>query len=608
MPRRIKACAICRQKRIKCDATMPHCTMCQKFGRQCPGPTEAPLLFIDNSSFPSGRKPKKPRNKPISAENKKSSAYLPSPEASSPESRKSGIDTTDEESGGEELPYEVAFDMVVTVSPRYVLHEAFYANFLSFFCAEGRHIPGSVRRTPTWLHALAPLSSKSSRLNALPKQTDESKNALSLALRATTAAFSGVETRNPSLVEHAAGLYGAALREHGKALSAQWREKGSGGELEMLGTSIMLSMFEAVVATTGTAYAEHIIGAAKMIETILKKVPKPTTMLNDGPPPPGARGGRGGRGGGLPGRGGSSLRGRGGGPPPPGNTGGAGLQPLHTGIFFHLRFQLAFVHLTTTQDKLRRDPVMRTVLEDCCGWDFDKLPLMQQVLRPLTRLTRLLCESDANPSYAARPRMEKTYRDAKEEVDALWEKYQREGKMQKLCWTGASGQMDFRDPFTALQYAYFSACRILLDIVAPRCGQKTGPTLIPIRQGSPSSPPSLSMSSTQSAPSISTSSLQPQHPLTTTSSTSSSNQPHPTSSPPSSSSPAITDHYALILSVAWYLRLRDVGFSYLRLHSPLFLVAMYAPKMGQRRIARMIFEEWRDGALRGIGVLGLDRI
>jgi hypothetical protein len=51
-----------------------------------------------------------------------------------------------------------------------------------------------------------------------------------------------------------------------------------------------------------------------------------------------------------------------------------------------------------------------------------------------------------------------------------------------------------------------------------------------------------------------------------------------------------------------------VGFSYLRLHVPLFLVALYAPLPEQRYVAKGMFDEWERGKLRGIAVLAHERL
>ncbi|PVI05467.1 hypothetical protein DM02DRAFT_100124 [Periconia macrospinosa] len=585
MPRRTKACAICRKKRIKCDATMPHCQMCIKFGRQCPGPTDAPLLFIDNSSYPSGKRPKKPKGPFVTGQESQPalsrSRHLPSPDLSSPDA---GENATEEEIVRaipfDQLPYELAFDLTVHVSPRYVLNEAFYSNLVRFFCAEGRSLPGAPRRTPIWLHALPKLASGRGGIITPPKQ-NSSQEALSLALRATTSAFSGIETRNASLVEYSSRLYGAALRGQGKLLAAE-EEGGSRvrdrtSEMEMLGTSVLLSMFEAIVATTKSAYAEHVLGSANLVARFLKKMPKPTGVVFDQPtPPPGAAGAQEKR-------------------PPITNK-----QPLLTGIFFHLRFQLTFVYLTSSSERLRQDSIIMTMLEDACGWDVDNLPLMQRQLRPIARLSTLL----HNTNLSAWQRRW-AYKGVKDEVDQLWAEYEGVEKTQKLRWTNVeTGQTDFRDPFTALTYAYFAACWALLDVASPPEGSDDQTTVLPMRtQSRPSS--QTGHGKLAQSPESSSPPGKPSRPLVLSPPAS---QTASSSSSSSSSSLSISEQHGLILSVAWYLRLRDVGFSYLRLHTPLFVTAMYAPSVEQRRVARIMFEEWKSGALRGIGEMGVGRL
>ncbi|KAF2251447.1 hypothetical protein BU26DRAFT_603860 [Trematosphaeria pertusa] len=533
MPRRTKACATCRQKRIKCDATLPHCIMCKRFGRECPGVTDAPLLFIDNSSYPSGKKPR--RKKPGS-------------QSESTPAGPVGWEVMGYGHAGRGLPEELAFVMLSQVSPRYVLNEAFFANLVCYFCAEGRHIPGSVRRTPSWLHILPRMAASGA---PSPASNSNGANALGLALRATTAAFSGIETRNQGLLQYAYGLYGAALQSQGHVLQAKG-PKGVG--MNMVAASVMLSMFEAVVATTGQAYAEHIVGASKMMEVALLQVP----AEREGAPPGGA-------------------------------SGGGGPGPLLTNLFFHVRFQLAFVYLTSQEGRVRRDECIKRVLMGACGWRKEELPLMQRLVGCIGSLAEIYFDASPSPTTATRARKRRAgseaYIRAKEEVDTLWQDYEPMIKRQRLCWTNPeTGHTDFRDPFTALNFAYFSAARILLSLVS------TNPDPAP-----PSHiPPSLSSksgSTSKTSPALSSSTV----PASST----------PVSSSPDSPDSVAADHHALILDVAWFLRLRDVGFSYLRLHVPLFVVALHAPREEQRRVARMIFSEWKNGQLRGIGSLGM---
>ena len=608
MARRTKACAICRQKRIKCDATMPHCQMCLKFNRQCPGPTDAPLMFVDTSSYPSGKKPRKRPSLPSS----KKPLVKPEPKSSTDaeyERARGNMQLASTARGDVvgrrgDLPSELVYVTLVQISGRYVTNEALFSSLARFFCAEGRYMPGAPQRPPSWLHALPRLATQPPSTSVPSKNASQAgpsgKEALSLAIRATTAAFGGIEARNTGLLEYAAGLYGEALRAQGRVVARN--ASGSGGKkevgMDMVAASVMLGMFEAIVATTGRAYAEHIIGAAKMLDVAM------TQSLKTGGPPSNAKGGGVGCG--------------------DGSSPAKGPGPLLTHIFFHIRVQLAFVLLTSVEERVRCNETIERVLINACAWPFARMPLNQQIVRPLARLINLTFPSShpsRSPSAISRLA---TYTAAREEVHTLWTHYENENQSQNLVWYNSkAGQTDFRDPFTAIQYAYFAACWLLLARLAPstdthqthtRASPPASPTSscsltsfldamtptnphsrsLPLRPSASPPPPPLRDSST---PSSTQNSVTPSPP----------SDPHlPTSTDPHR--PTEPDHFALILSVSSFLKIRDVGFSYLRLHLPLFLVALYAPSGEQRRAARRVFEEWEGGALRGIGVLALERL
>ncbi|KAF1967982.1 hypothetical protein BU23DRAFT_280961 [Bimuria novae-zelandiae CBS 107.79] len=552
MPRRTRACATCRQKRIKCDATMPHCLMCQKFNRKCPGPTDAPLLFVDTSSYPSGKKPRA----------KKSSVQATSLEVAQRFDDGRGIAV-----GVGNLPEEMADVLSVHISPRHMWGERFFQNLVAFFCAEGRHSPGAPRRTPNWLYAVPRMAATPPQSFTRSPSVARRNEALDLALRATTAAFSSLEMRNDALLHHAYGLYGSSLRFQGRVL----QEGGNKvGDLYMVMTSLILSLFESVVATTGEGFASHNIACAKMIDDALVQTTK------------------------------NQERTRGNGANGPG--------PIVVNVFFHIRVQLCFVYLTTSDPRIRNDTAMKSVLLEACGWDKERLPLNMQIITPFARLLELQAQAGEAlalpPTDLARKRAE--YMKAKKEVDHMWHEYEQQSKGQQLCWTSpGTGHTDFRDPFTSLIYAYFSACYILIDLLAPTYAVFViEPTVIlPFM---PSVPRSNSISPASSSSSHTIQSWTPTHPSTSDmfSSSATKNVFHDPSFPP----PATTNHFALILSVSWYLRLRDTGFAYLRLHAPLFLVAMYAPSLKQRSVARMVFEDWKVGALRGIGWLAISKL
>ena len=534
--------------------------MCTRFNRKCPGPTDAPLLFVDTSSYPSGKKPR---------------AKKPSPQQTSLDVARRFEDGRGIHGSGD-LSEEMAVVWGVDVSPRHVWGEAFFQNLVAFFCAEGRHVPGAVRRTPSWLHTLPRMAATPPPSASRHSSAIRGNEALALALRATSAAFSSLELRNDALLHHAYGLYGSSLRFQGRGL----QERGDkAGDLYMVMTSIMLSMFESVVATTGEGFALHNIACAKMIDKAIEQAAKP---------PEKSRGN---------------------------NPGAGGPSPMIVNLFFHVRIQLCFVYLTTSDPRLRNDPIMERMLIDACGWEKQRLPLNMQIITPFTRLLKLQSHARGElltmpPAELERKRAE--FVKAKEEVDDMWYDYMSQHKGQRLSWTSpGTGHTDFRDPFTSLTYAYFSACYILLDLLAPTyAALATGtPATLPLmpsvssaRSNSTSSNSSGSSSTIPSQPVAN--SITPDTSPISASKNSSSPPYYDNSFPP----PSTTNHYALILSVSWYLRLRDTGFAYLRLHTPLFLVAMYAPTLEQRSLARMVFEDWKTGSLRGIGWLAIEKL
>ncbi|KAF1849105.1 uncharacterized protein K460DRAFT_365010 [Cucurbitaria berberidis CBS 394.84] len=220
MPPRTKACATCRKKRIRCDATLPYCLMCSRFGRQCPGVADGPLIVDMTKTAKHGMQ------KRATKSSSKSLDLVP-------------------------LVWTNPNNVVVhRMSQRAMVTEAFYERFLTHFTFEGEGT--DIRNRLSWLHRLPLLS------------TDGTNDALVLALQATASAYCAVDNSNVALTRHAWNLYGDALRAHGRALLPS-RSKPH-VTLHMVSTSVLFSLFEAMQATNANAYRSHIYGAAKMFE------------------------------------------------------------------------------------------------------------------------------------------------------------------------------------------------------------------------------------------------------------------------------------------------------------------------------------------------------
>lgn len=448
MPARTNACAICRKKRIKCDATLPQCLMCIKFGRNCPGPSNGPIIVDMTTSTITGKKKKK----------------------------KEGKDVV--KVAWEALPEEIISSisaMTIQISHRHALNQNFYGSFLAYFTMTGE--ARDIQNRQTWLHRLPDFAA------------DGSNGALELAVRATASAYSFAKTRHPPLMQDALKLYGQSLNQHFHILKTKKKVT-----MHTVSTSVLLSIFEAMNATTASAYRQHISGAAELVKL-------------------------------------------------------AGPEECWMGVlcqlFFHIRVQMAFVYLTTRQEdrnSLCSEEVLRETLT------YYKMPVFQRLISHMTRLTALYLQLEDNEDGRTPDLMDlEEYIRIKSDVDALWVEYElsAEEQSQSLFWTTPSGAIEYRDAYTALCVAYFASARALFSILAPRLA---------------------------------------------------------------ASYLDFTDHYQQMLDIAEYLGGFTIGCAFMRMATPLYLVAMHANTKKQREIAIGIFEEWRVIGLGGMSALALESI
>ncbi|KAJ4295368.1 hypothetical protein N0V90_007380 [Kalmusia sp. IMI 367209] len=368
----------------------------------------------------------------------------------------------------EALPAELFSTMTVQISQRHVLIEAFYGNFLAYFTTTGE--AGDIQNRQTWLHRLPDFSA------------DGSNCALTLAVQATASAFSFAKTRHPPLMQDACKLYGRALNQHFHIL--RMKKKVT---VHTVSTSVLLSIFEAMNATTASAYRQHISGAAELV-----KMAGPEQCW----------------------------------------------QGVLCQLFFHIRVQMQFVYLTTRQEDkntICSEEVLRETLT------YYKLPIFQRLIGHITKLTTLYLELEDNDDGKVPEGLIdlKEYIKIKSDVDTLWHEYNlsAESQSERLYWTTPSGAIEYRDAYTALCVAYFASARVLFSILAPRLA---------------------------------------------------------------ASYVDVTDYYQQMLDIANYLTTFKIGCAFMRMATPLYLVAMHAGKKDQKESATRVFENWRVVGLGGI--------
>ncbi|KAF2689825.1 hypothetical protein K458DRAFT_273559, partial [Lentithecium fluviatile CBS 122367] len=361
------------------------------------------------------------------------------------------------------------------ISHRYPLNEVFYSTFLSYFTATGEG--EDIQNKQTWLHKLPAFS------------TDGTNRALEIAVQATASAFSGVKTKNVALLQDACNLYGKALHMHSHLLRLK-RDI----TVHMVSTSVLLSFFEAMHATTASAYCEHINGAAKMIELA-------------GP--------------------------------------GQCTQGVLCQVYFHIRTQLAFVYLTSKkhQSNNSAEKVLRNSLS------YTKLPIMQRLLSLFSRLSEVYVRLEDGEEQDMGQQIDDSIvvMEVQSAVDALEEEYKAaaEEKGERLSWKTSTGTIEYRNPYTAVCIAYIAATRLLLSTLAAR---------LPVTYLGP------------------------------------------------------TDFFHVILNATAYLCTVKIGCAFMRMSSPLYLVAIHASMVDQRMKALAVFEEWKVSGLGGISALALESI
>lgn len=176
---------------------------------------------------------------------------------------------------------------------------------------------------------------------------------------------------------------------------------------------------------------------------------------------------------------------------------------------------------------------------------YTKLPMFQRLMSRIATLAEIYVNYGSVGSTEQFIDLQ-VYQTVKTEIEALWSEYRDQGysRNEELFFT-ENCNTSYRDPFTALTIAYFSTARILFALLAPR---------------------------------LAASYVDP------------------------------NDHYAVILSCSRFLRAGNIGCAYIRMATPLYLVALHSPKEDQRLEALSVFQQWARGSVAGISAIALETI
>jgi hypothetical protein len=220
MVRRNRACAPCRQRRIRCDETRPQCQQCLKTGRACPGPLEGPIMVDMTSSIAS--RVQHPHSRPH---------------------KRTRLAITEVDQ---------------SPSSHQVMMQLFVDQYLRYFCG---HLGD---RQKPWM-----------------QRRYENIMVVDLPLHAAALAYYATHVDRPDALVKSHDLYITALGKQrslvGQALNGRWSQESLAQEL--VSSNLMLAYFETMHSTSLDAYGLHIHAAAKFLQHIGPKCCE-TGLLN----------------------------------------------------------------------------------------------------------------------------------------------------------------------------------------------------------------------------------------------------------------------------------------------------------------------------------------
>lgn len=412
--------------------------MCSLSGKLCPGPIQGPLIVDMTASAKYGMKRQRTPNQ----------AQFNMIHAT----RMNHVDM-----------YHIGRDSIQEIAI-----EAFYANFLNHFTIKDED--RDIRNQLTWLQRLPALT------------TDRSNHALILALEATAIAYGAIMSSQTGLNEYAREIYGTALHAHHNILQRSRSKHDI--TVQAISTSVLLSFFEAMQATTADAYCTHIYGAAKLLEVT-----------------------------------------------GPGECG----QGVLCQLFYHIRTQMLFIQLASDYSDI---PIAsKRILSDTLL--YKQPPLIQRLMCCISSLLdqrgSTLCMAVEEESACALLKLQ---------IDQLWNEHSRQRGEEISGNDIVDKAVYFSDAFTALTLAYFGSANVTLAIRCPGSMDPTG----------------------------------------------------------------LKHHAQLILEAAMYLDTGRNPIAFMRMATPLLLVALHGESLEHRVSAIDMFKTWSRRSMRGISALALDAV
>ncbi|KAL8370187.1 hypothetical protein RB595_000533 [Gaeumannomyces hyphopodioides] len=249
-----QGCQNCRTRRIKCDKLKPECSQCVRVGKKCPGyRDQLSLMFRDESSKVMQKARAQWGVESAESSGSSSSSDSPSPPSSNSSVALSPVSARSHPSPPARSARAVAAAARRTASPAaHHMEPSWQDKGIKFFID----------------HFVIGLPDEAADAQSLSQENWVFDRNMQNTMAAVGLAGMGNLRNNKQLIDNAHSMYGAALRDTGRALAA-----GNGSSHNfMIRSVLMLAMFEIVNGTDPRASSgaqTHIIGAASLLRSFI---------------------------------------------------------------------------------------------------------------------------------------------------------------------------------------------------------------------------------------------------------------------------------------------------------------------------------------------------
>jgi hypothetical protein len=234
-------------------------------------------------------------------------------------------------------------------------------------------------------------------------------NSLNLAIRAAAAAFTGLESQNPQLMQKSIEIYGTAVSQHLRSISEMKPHKDV--NLLNISTSMMLASFEGLSpAAAFSAFKSHLDGISEMFLLFPEAIQQDLSLNR---------------------------------------------------LFFDVRAVALFISLLSFQrSKLSFENFPHV------SYLGGQLPALEELIGITTDLlnnwTEILAGREGWPTQVEVGKIH-------EKLAELWKLYHPEidTLIKRSVWNDESGGCPYRNTYTALTIAYFEATEMLLGLLSP---------------------------------------------------------------------------------------------------------------------------------------------